>query len=239
MSIDKLAPQAVEAEQSVLGSILIDADAILRVGDFLQARRLLPPAARGHLRGDARAPRPARADRPRDPRRRARRRDRLEEVGGPAYLASLMNAVPTAVHAEHYGRIVERKAVLRNLIGAAGKIAAVGYEEANDAEVAIDRAESILFEISQRRTDRRLRVALDAPRPGVRPARVPPRASRPDPRRADRARRSSTRCSAASSRRTSSSWPRAHRSGRLDGAEHRAARCGPRERRRSRSSASR
>ena len=50
-------------------------------------------------------------------------------------------------------RIVERKAVLRNLIGAAGKIAAVGYEEANDAEVAIDRAESILFEISQRRTD--------------------------------------------------------------------------------------
>ncbi|MCA1588581.1 MAG: replicative DNA helicase [Chloroflexi bacterium] len=64
-----------------------------------------------------------------------------------------MNSVPTAVHAEHYGRIVERKAVLRNLIGAAGKIAAVGYEEANDAEVAIDRAESILFEISQRRTD--------------------------------------------------------------------------------------
>ena len=64
-----------------------------------------------------------------------------------------MNTVPTAVHAEHYGRIVERKAVLRNLIGAAGKIAAVGYEEANDAEVAIDRAESILFEISQRRTD--------------------------------------------------------------------------------------
>jgi replicative DNA helicase len=81
------------------------------------------------------------------------RRERLEPVGGPAYLASLMNAVPTAVHVEHYGRIVERKAVLRNLIAAAGRIAAVGYEEANDAEVAIDRAESILFEISQRRTD--------------------------------------------------------------------------------------
>ena len=73
-------------------------------------------------------------------------------MGGPAYLASLMNAVPTAVHVEHYGRIVERKAVLRNLIGAAGRIAAVGYEEANDAEVAIDRAEGILFEISQHRT---------------------------------------------------------------------------------------
>ena len=78
----------------------------------------------------------------------------LGSHNGPSALArhGIVNAVPTAVHAEHYGRIVERKAVLRNLIGAAGKIAAVGYEEANDAEVAIDRAESILFEISQRRT---------------------------------------------------------------------------------------
>jgi replicative DNA helicase len=80
------------------------------------------------------------------------RRDRLEAVGGPGYLATLMNAVPTAVHVEHYARIVERKSVLRNLIQAAGRIAAVGYEEANDAEIAIDRAEAILFEISQHRT---------------------------------------------------------------------------------------
>ena len=153
MSIDKLAPQAVEAEQSVLGSILIDADAILKVGDFLRpvdfyrAQHADIYEAMLALHGQ------------REPidlvtlGDELRRRDKLDPVGGPGYLTSLMNAVPTAVHAEHYGRIVERKAVLRNLIGAAGKIAAVGYEEANDAEVAIDRAESILFEISQRRTD--------------------------------------------------------------------------------------
>ena len=153
MSLDKLAPQSVEAEQSVLGSILIDADAILRVGDFLKPGDFYRQQhgeifeAMLSLHGQ------------REPidlvtlGDELSRRDRLEEVGGPAYLASLMNSVPTAVHAEHYGRIVERKSVLRNLIGAAGKIAAVGYEEANDAEVAIDRAESILFEISQRRTD--------------------------------------------------------------------------------------
>jgi len=153
MSIDKLAPQAVEAEQSVLGSILIDADAILKVGDFLRpvdfyrAQHADIYEAMLALHGQ------------REPidlvtlGDELRRRDKLDPVGGPGYLSSLMNAVPTAVHAEHYGRIVERKAVLRNLIGAAGKIAAVGYEEANDAEVAIDRAESILFEISQRRTD--------------------------------------------------------------------------------------
>jgi replicative DNA helicase len=151
--IDKLAPQSIEAEQSVLGSILIDADAVLRVGDFLKpadfyrAQHADIYEAMLSLHGQ------------REPidlvtlGDELRRRDRLDAIGGPAYLTSLMNAVPTAVHAEHYGRIVERKAVLRNLIGAAGKIAAVGYEEANDAEVAIDRAESILFEISQRRTD--------------------------------------------------------------------------------------
>lgn len=152
MSIDKLAPQAVDAEQSVLGSILIDADAVLKVADFLRPidfyrqqhadiydAMLALHAQREPIDlvtlGDELA-----------------RRERLDAIGGPAYLATLMNVVPTAVHVEHYGRIVERKAVLRNLIAAAGRIAAVGYEEANDAEVAIDRAESILFEISQRRT---------------------------------------------------------------------------------------
>ena len=152
MSIDKLAPQAVEAEQSVLGSILIDPDAILKVGDFLRPADFYRQQHADIYEAMLGAARPARADRPRDPGDELARRDRLEAIGGPAYLASLMNMVPTAVHVEHYGRIVERKAVLRNLIGAAGKIAAVGYEEANDAEVAIDRAEGILFEISQRRT---------------------------------------------------------------------------------------
>src|SRR5438132_10717896 len=152
MSIDKLAPQAVEAEQSVLGSILIDPEAILKVAEFLhppdfyrQQHADIYEAMLG-LHGQ------------REPidlvtlGDELQRRERLEPIGGPAYLANLMNTVPTAVHVEHYGRIVERKAVLRNLIAAAGKIAAVGYEEANDAEAAIDRAEGILFEISQRRT---------------------------------------------------------------------------------------
>jgi replicative DNA helicase len=153
MSIDKLAPQSVEAEQSVLGSILIDADAILKVGDFLRPQDFY----RTQHASIYEAMLALHAQR--EPidlvtlGEELARRELLDGIGGPAYLATLMNSVPTAVHAEHYGRIVERKAVLRNLIGAAGKIAAVGYEEANDAEVAIDRAESILFEISQRRTD--------------------------------------------------------------------------------------
>jgi replicative DNA helicase len=153
MSIDKLAPQAVDAEQSVLGSILIDAEAMLKVADFLRPVDFYRQQhadiydAMLSLHGQ------------REPidlvtlADELARRERLDGVGGPSYLATLVNLVPTAVHVEHYGRIVERKSVLRNLIAAAGRIAAVGYEEANDAEVAIDRAESILFEISQRRTN--------------------------------------------------------------------------------------
>jgi replicative DNA helicase len=152
VSIDRVAPQSVEAEQSVLGSILIDPEAILKVADFLHSTDFY---------------RPQHADiyeamlalhNQREPidlvtlGDELTRRERLDGVGGPAYLATLMNAVPTAVHVEHYGRIVEQKAVLRNLIAAAGRIAAVGYEEANDTAAAIDRAEGILFEISQRRT---------------------------------------------------------------------------------------
>jgi replicative DNA helicase len=152
MSIDKLAPQAVDAEQSVLGSILIDADAILKVADFLHA-----PDFYRQQHADIYESMLALHGQ-REPidlvtlADELARRERLDAIGGPAYLSTLMNVVPTAVHVEHYARIVERKAVLRNLIAAAGRIAAVGYEEANDAEVAIDRAESILFEISQRRT---------------------------------------------------------------------------------------
>jgi replicative DNA helicase len=151
-AVHKLAPQAIEAEQSVLGSILIDRDAILRVAEFLRPadfyRQQHADIFEAMLGLHAQ----------REPidlvtlGEELARRDKLEGAGGPGYLASLMNVVPTAVHVEHYGRIVERKSVLRNLIAAAGRIAAVGYEEANDAEAAIDRAEAILFEISQRRS---------------------------------------------------------------------------------------
>ncbi len=151
MSIDQIAPQAVEAEQSVLGSILIDHEAIDRVADFLRPVDFYRSAHADIY--DAMLVL-HRQNEPIDLTTLGevlRGRGKLDAVGGPGYLASLMSAVPTAVHAESYARIVERKAILRNIIGAAGRIAAVGYEEANDAETAIDRAESILFEISQRR----------------------------------------------------------------------------------------
>jgi replicative DNA helicase len=84
------------------------------------------------------------------------RQGQLDEVGGPAFVTSLINAVPTSVHAEHYARIVERTATRRRLLQTAGDIAALAYQEAEDVEEVVDRAEQLLFGVSERRISREL-----------------------------------------------------------------------------------
>jgi replicative DNA helicase len=149
--IDRLPPQSVEAEQSVLGSILIDRDAIIEVADFLRAEDFYRQA---HGRIYAAMVDLSERREPIDVVTVAESLERtgdLESIGGRAYLGTLSNQTPTAVHAAQYARIVERKAVLRNLIGAAGRIAGIGYEDPAEVQEAIDRAESELFAVSQRR----------------------------------------------------------------------------------------
>ena len=149
--IDRLPPQSTEAEQSVLGSILIDRDAIVEIAEFLRPEDFYRPA-----NGSVYAAMLELFDK-REPvdivtvAEALERTDQLETVGGRSYLSSLSNQTPTAVHAVQYARIVERKAVLRNLISAAGKIAGIGYEDPAEIQEAIDRAESELFNVSQRR----------------------------------------------------------------------------------------
>ncbi len=84
------------------------------------------------------------------------RREQLDEVGGAAFITSLINAVPTHIHAEHYARIVQRTATRRRLIEAAGQIAVLAYQEADDVDEVVDRAEQILFGVSERRLSREL-----------------------------------------------------------------------------------
>jgi replicative DNA helicase len=163
--IDRLPPQSLEAEQSVLGAILIDRDAVVEVAEFLRAEDFYRQAHGRIYRAilelfERREPidivTVAEA---------LERESELESVGGRAYLASLTSQTPTAVHAVQYARIVERKSVLRNLIGAAGKIAGIGYEDPAEIQEAIDRAEAELFQVSNRRVTAgfaRLRELLHA-----------------------------------------------------------------------------
>jgi len=154
MSEERLPPQNIEAEQSVLGSILIDRDAIVRVAGFLhaedfyrEAHRTIYQAALDLFERREPADFVLLID-------ELERRGRLEQIGGPAYLTSLINLVPTAVNVEYYGHVVERCAILRRLITAGGQIAGVAYDMQHDAELAVDKAEQILFALTQRRRAR-------------------------------------------------------------------------------------
>jgi replicative DNA helicase len=149
--IDRLPPHSLEAEQSVLGAILIDRETIIEIAEFLQPQDFYRQAHGSIYRAmlelfERREP----VDLVTVAESLERSED-LEQVGGRSYLSQLSNQTPTAVHAVQYARIVERKAVLRNLIGAAGKIAGIGYEDPAEIQEAIDRAESELFQVSNRR----------------------------------------------------------------------------------------
>jgi replicative DNA helicase len=151
LSIDRLPPQSIEAEQSVLGALLIDRDAVVEVGELVHPQDFY----RQH-HGTIFAAILELYER-REPvdivtvSEVLERGGTLEQIGGSAYLTSLINLTPTAVNATHYARIVERKAVLRNLIAAAGRIAGIGYDESTDLDESIDKAEQELFAVSQKR----------------------------------------------------------------------------------------
>ena len=151
-----MAPHNTEAEEAILGSLLIDPDAIFKVASFLSPEDFYRER-NGWIYDAIRD-----LHNRREPAdfvtlcNELERRGQLEEVGGAAHITSLINAVPTAIHAEHYGHIVERTAILRRLISAAGQIAGIAYEEAEDVDEVVDRAEQILFGVSQRRIARDL-----------------------------------------------------------------------------------
>jgi len=153
---DKITPANPEAEESVLGALLIDPDAIIKVASFLRSDDfyrekngwIYQAVLDLHERRQ-----PADFVTVVD---ELERRNQLQETGGAAYIISLINNTPTAVHVEHYAHIVERTATLRRLIGAAGQIAALAYEEADDLDEVVDRAEQLIFGVSERRVRRDL-----------------------------------------------------------------------------------
>src|SRR6266545_2959666 len=145
-------PHNIEAEKATLGSILLNREAIVAVAPWLQGEYFYMERHAQIYEAmltcyNARIPPDVRTvsdD--------LRRRDRLEAVGGISYLSDLVDTVPTSYHVEYYARIVERTALLRQLINAGGKIAALGYDEQQELEDTLDKAEQTLFEVSQRRS---------------------------------------------------------------------------------------
>lgn len=145
-----LPPQNVDAEASLLGALLIDTDALVRIADKVSAQDFYDPkhlliyqaildlyelrsaidvlTLSNHLKGAG----------------------NLDDAGGSSYLTELTNFVPTAAHVEQYAEIVAQKALRRKLIKAAQDITSMGFNESNALQELIEDAESRLFEVSQR-----------------------------------------------------------------------------------------
>ena len=116
---------------------------------MIDSQRFLPRRAPPHLRQDGQA-RPSAAT-PIDLvtlKEELGRAGELDEVGGPAYIAALVDGVPRSTNVEHYARIIKEKATLRNLIFSANKILATAYEAEEDADVILDQAEHAIFAIA-------------------------------------------------------------------------------------------
>ena len=159
--IERMPPHSIDAEEAVLGSILIDPEAIFRVSAFLKRDDFY--IVKNQWVWDACMALHERRE-PIDPvtlGRELEGRGQLAEVGGLAYIQQLVNVVPTAIHAEGYGRIVERTALRRRLLAAASEIAQLAYDESEDIDETIDAAEQALFGVSQRRISRDMRPIAD------------------------------------------------------------------------------
>ncbi len=147
---DKLPPQNQEAEESVLGSLIIDKNAIIKVADILSPEDFYQPQNRYIYEAILDL---YQKNEPVDLlslSNRLKETKHLKEIGGNSYLTSLVNKTPTSAHVTNYAKIVHQKKVLRDLIAASYKIAELGWGEAEDVNDILDKAEQTIFSISQK-----------------------------------------------------------------------------------------
>ncbi len=148
--VAKIPPQNLDAEASLLGSILIDADAINRVADVLAPEDFYDKRHQVIYEAVMKL---FERRRPIDVLTLSNQLSEdtnLELAGGSAYLAELTNYVPTAAHAEDYAEIVKQKSLRRKLIKASQDIVSLGYDEAKPIQDLLETAEAELFSVSKR-----------------------------------------------------------------------------------------
>lgn len=152
MISDNLPPHDIEAEKAVLGSMLIDSEGIFKIATFLATEDFFNPE--NQLVYDACFSLYQRNEGINQitVARELAQKEKLEEVGGAAYLSHLVSMVPTSLHIEYYAQIVTRLAIMRRLISAGSQITALGYEGDAEVDVALSRAEDVLFKVRQRRS---------------------------------------------------------------------------------------
>lgn len=158
---DKLEPYNEEAERATIGALLIDNDALINLSPFLRdddffidRHRWIYEAIKGLNDKNTPPDLVTLCD-------ELERQGRLTEIGGAGFLTALMNDTPTSIHAEYYGRIVERDAIKRRLIRLAGDIARSAFEEGTSPEELLAKAENSLLEVTGNRIEERAKFTKE------------------------------------------------------------------------------
>ena len=146
----KLPPQNIDAEQSLLGALLIDKDAILKIGEILHPSSFYRLEQHGQIYQaivdlfDKREPVDlvTLTD-------ELKKKGVYDKVGGSAYLTTLINTVPTSAHVEHYAKIIKEHAIRRNLISQATKLIEMAFNESEPVDNLLESAEASIFSLSQ------------------------------------------------------------------------------------------
>lgn len=158
----RIPPHSSEAEESVLGALLLDKDAIVAVAEFLKPddfyderhRQIYECALELY---EERIPIDVLTV-----AERLKKKKALKEIGGVTYLAELANKVPTAAHVEHYGKIVKDAATKRSLMAAATKLVDLSLDDSLGADELLDKAESAVFSLTQKHVARAFTSVRDA-----------------------------------------------------------------------------
>ena len=148
----RVPPHDLDAEESLLGAMLLSSDAVVAAIETCRAADFYKPA-HGHIFSAVvslfEAGEPVDAVTVADELRRS---GVLDQIGDPTLLVSLQANTPSLANAAHYARIVEEHALLRRLIGVAGDLAELGYSVPDDVTAAVDEAERMVFDLAERRT---------------------------------------------------------------------------------------
>jgi replicative DNA helicase len=149
ITLEKNVPHNPEAERSVLGAILIENAAINRAQEILREADFYRDPHRRIFKAMTDLSEKATAIDPVTVKEELSRCGDLDAVGGPAYIASLLDGVPRSANVEYYARIVKEKAILRSLIEAGNQILTTAYEASQDTEEILDQSERLIFRIAQ------------------------------------------------------------------------------------------
>jgi len=151
MTLDKLPPQNLEAEMAVLGSMLMDEDAISSATELLDKGSFYKDTHKKIFEAISNLYNANKAVDLITLTDELKRNETLDEIGGASFLIALVNSVPTAANISHYVSIVKEKYILRTLINNATKIVSLCYESEGNVDEVVDSAEKFIFEVSDRK----------------------------------------------------------------------------------------